>query len=70
MTLSLPQARYDSNEKVINFYAELVERIEALPGVAAASIGENVPFDNLEWDSSFTSPAHRLLLPARSRPRK
>jgi len=53
MTLSLPQARYDSNEKVINFYAELVERIEALPGVAAASIGENVPFDNLEWDSSF-----------------
>jgi putative ABC transport system permease protein len=53
MTLSLPQARYDSNEKVANFHAQLIQRIEALPGVVAAAIGENVPFDNSEWDSSF-----------------
>ena len=53
MTLSLPQARYDSNEKVANFYVQLIKRVEALPGVTAAAIGENVPFDNTEWDSSF-----------------
>jgi len=53
MTLSLPEARYDSNEKVISFYQQLIERIEALPGVTAAAIGENVPFDDTEWDSSF-----------------
>ena len=53
MTLSLPQARYNSNEKVANFHAQLIQRIEALPGVVAAAIGENVPFDNSEWDSSF-----------------
>src|SRR5262249_24656744 len=53
MTLSLPEARYDSNEKVVNFYQQLIERIEALPGVTAAAIGENVPFDDTEWDSSF-----------------
>jgi putative ABC transport system permease protein len=53
MTLSLPEARYDSNEKVISFYQQLIERIEALPGVKAAAIGENVPFDDTEWDSSF-----------------
>ncbi|MEO7724065.1 MAG: ABC transporter permease [Chthoniobacterales bacterium] len=53
MTLSLPEARYDANEKVIAFYAQLVQRVEALPGVVAASIGENIPFDNTEWDSSF-----------------
>ncbi|HEY1583067.1 MAG TPA: ABC transporter permease [Chthoniobacterales bacterium] len=53
MTLALPEARYDSNEKVKNFYDELIQRVEALPGVAAAAIGENVPFDNTEWDSSF-----------------
>ncbi len=53
MTLALPEARYDSNEKVRNFYAQLIERVEALPGVAAAAIGENVPFDNTEWDSSI-----------------
>jgi len=53
MTLTLPVARYDSDENVISFYARLVEQVEALPGVAAAAIGENVPFDNTEWDSSF-----------------
>ncbi len=53
MTLSLPEARYDSNEKVIAFYDQLLQRIAALPGVAAAAIGENVPFDGTEWDSSF-----------------
>ncbi len=62
MTLSLPKARYDSNEKVVQFNAELIQKVEALPGVAAAAIGENVPFDNTEWDSSFhitgTPPSH------------
>ncbi len=53
MTLSLPEARYDSNEKVVSFYQQLIQRVEALPGVEAAAIGENVPFDNTEWDSSF-----------------
>ncbi len=53
MTLSLPQARYDSDEKVANFNAQLIERIEALPSVAAAAMGANVPFDGTEWDSSF-----------------
>ncbi len=53
MTLSLPQARYDSNEKVVAFYRQLVGRVEALPGVTAAAVGENIPFDDTEWDSSF-----------------
>lgn len=53
MTLALPEARYDSNAKVEAFYRQLIERVEALPGVAAAAIGQNVPFDNTEWDSSF-----------------
>ena len=53
MTLSLPKARYDSDDKVTNFNRRLIAQIEALPGVAAAAIGENVPFDGTEWDSSF-----------------
>ena len=53
MTLSLPKARYDSEEKIENFNALLIQRVEALPGVAAAAVGTNVPFDDTEWDSSF-----------------
>src|SRR5450432_3234598 len=53
MTLSLPGARYNSDEKIGAFYSQLIERLKGLPGVATAAIGENVPFDDTEWDSSF-----------------
>ncbi len=53
MTLSLPEARYDSKEKVAAFYKHVIERIETLPGVTAVAVGENIPFDETEWDSSY-----------------
>jgi putative ABC transport system permease protein len=49
----LPKARYDTDEKVARFNDQLVERIRALPGVEAAALGSNIPFDENEWDSSF-----------------
>ena len=49
----LPKARYDTDEKVARLNDQLVERIRALPGVEAAALGLNIPFDNNEWDSSF-----------------
>src|SRR6266496_2957517 len=49
----LPKARYDTDEKVARFNDQLVERIRALPGVEAATLGLNIPFDDNEWDSSF-----------------
>jgi putative ABC transport system permease protein len=52
MTLTLPEARYNSDEKVAAFYRDLVKRVETLPGVLAAATGENIPFDETEWDSS------------------
>lgn len=53
MTLALPKARYDKDEKVDAFNTHLLERVRALPGVASAAIGANVPFDDNEWDSNF-----------------
>src|SRR4029434_8385726 len=49
----LPKARYDTDKKVAHFNDQLVERIRALPGVEAAALGSNIPFDDNEWDSSF-----------------
>jgi putative ABC transport system permease protein len=51
--LLLPKSRYDTDEKVTHFNDQLVERIRALPGVEAAALGLNIPFDDNEWDSSF-----------------
>lgn len=53
MTISLPRARYGKPDKVAAFNAQLLDRIRSLPGVEAAAIGVNVPFDETEWDSSF-----------------
>src|SRR5215831_9295487 len=49
----LPKARYDTDEKISRFNDQLIERIRSLPGVEAAAIGLNIPFDDNEWDSSF-----------------
>src|SRR5215471_20663178 len=51
--VSLPKARYDTDEKVARFNDRLIERIRSLPAVEAAALGSNIPFDNNEWDSSF-----------------
>jgi putative ABC transport system permease protein len=53
MSIALPPSRYDSPEKIVRFYDQLVERVRHLPGVSAAAICNNAPFDNHEWDSSF-----------------
>jgi putative ABC transport system permease protein len=53
MSIALPRARYDKEEKINAFYDRLLAKVSALPSVTAASIGVNVPFDDSEWDSSF-----------------
>jgi putative ABC transport system permease protein len=53
MTIALPAARYDSPDKVARFYDQLLDKVTTLPGVSAATICNNAPFDNNEWDSSF-----------------
>ncbi len=53
MSIALPSSRYDSAEKIVRFYDQLLERVRQLPGVSAAAICNNEPFDHHEWDSSF-----------------
>ena len=53
MSIALPPSRYDSPEKIARFYDQLVEKVRRLPGVSAAAVCNNAPFDHHEWDSSF-----------------
>jgi putative ABC transport system permease protein len=53
MSIALPPSRYDSPEKIVRFYDQLVEKVRRLPGVSATAAGNNAPFDHHEWDSSF-----------------
>lgn len=61
--IDLPKAGYDKidakgnrvfdDDKSRGFYNQLLERVRVLPGVEAAAIGVNIPFDDNEWDSNF-----------------
>jgi putative ABC transport system permease protein len=53
MSIALPPSRYDSPEKIVRFYDQLVEKVKRLPGASAAAICSNAPFDHHDWYSSF-----------------
>ena len=53
MSVLLPPSRYDSPEKIVRFYNQLLEKVRQLPGVSTAAICNNEPFDHHEWNSSF-----------------
>ena len=62
-SLELSKARYErinekglpvwDKDKIRAFWDRLLERVRVLPGVEAAAVGVNIPFDDEEWDSSF-----------------
>jgi putative ABC transport system permease protein len=43
LRLALPQARYDTPERTVDFYRQLVERVRGLPGVQAAGVVRALP---------------------------
>jgi putative ABC transport system permease protein len=51
--ISLPDAKYKKDEQKDAFWTQLLERVKTLPGVEAAAISANSPFDDNEWDSWF-----------------
>jgi putative ABC transport system permease protein len=43
MQLSLPAARYDTPEKVVAFYRQLIERVRSVPGTQSAGVVRSLP---------------------------
>jgi predicted permease len=43
MRVTIPGSRYNSQESVVNFFAELRDRVDALPGVEAAGVVRALP---------------------------
>jgi putative ABC transport system permease protein len=51
--ISLPDAKYKKDDQKDAFWTQLLERVQNIPGVEAAAISANSPFDDNEWDSGF-----------------
>lgn len=64
--LCLPEAKYVRPEDRLNFYATLLERVRALPGVEAAGLGRVLPGEGYGGDSGFAVAEHPPLPPGQS----
>jgi putative ABC transport system permease protein len=51
--IALPDAKYKKDAQKDAFWMQLLERVKDVPGVEAAAISANSPFDENEWDSGF-----------------
>ncbi|NIR46297.1 MAG: ABC transporter permease [Gemmatimonadetes bacterium] len=52
--INLPRSRYETGEERAAFFRQLLERLEALPGVEAAAATATVPLTGFNSDVSFT----------------
>jgi putative ABC transport system permease protein len=54
LKVDLPSARHSKDPEVIAFFADVLQRIEALPGVESASACSSLPFTGIGSGTSFT----------------
>lgn len=51
--IALPQARYPDSASRIAFWTRLIEKMRAIPGVTAAGLTTNVPFNGMVGSGSY-----------------
>jgi putative ABC transport system permease protein len=51
--IALPSSKYKSPEQIDVFWARLLQHVQNTPGVEAAAVSANSPFDDTEEDSYF-----------------
>src|SRR6266481_4422290 len=51
--VSLPISKYKTGEQRNAFWTQLLQRVQSIPGVEAAAISSNSPFDDTENDNYF-----------------
>src|SRR5262249_49143091 len=54
MRLRLPDAKYDTPEKMTAFYGEAIRRVSALPGVRSVSVTNGFPLGNADISIAYS----------------
>ncbi len=54
MRVNLPVRKYDSDQKLMNFFEQALQQVRALPGVEAAGAINTLPFDGPHSGTSMT----------------
>lgn len=53
-SISLPRAKYTTDEQRAQFYSRLIENIRSIPGIESAAAASGLPLGNNGWQTSFT----------------
>jgi putative ABC transport system permease protein len=61
MTVPLPKAKYDEEEKRRAFFQQLLERVRSVPGVESAGAVSNLPLSGSRWGRSLTVEGRPVL---------
>ena len=56
--ISMPDFRYSDPVRVNGFYHQLLDRVEALPGVQSAAVGSGLPPDLMQLQDTFIIDGH------------
>lgn len=56
MSIDLPTAAYPTSASAIRFYDAVVQRLQAAPGVAQASVTQGLPLQGVQWGEYLTVP--------------
>jgi putative ABC transport system permease protein len=54
MQVALPSLKYKTPEEAVAFYDQVIQRLEALPGVEAAAKVSELPFSGDQFDNAFS----------------
>jgi putative ABC transport system permease protein len=52
--VAVPEGRYDTDQKVLSFFAQMEERLRAIPGVQSVAGVSNLSLENSGYTSDFT----------------
>jgi hypothetical protein len=53
MSVALPEAKYTSDQQTANFYEQLIERVQHLPGVQNAAAANMIPMSGMNGTSTI-----------------
>lgn len=53
MSVALPEAKYTSDQQTVNFYEQLIERVQNLPGVQSAATANMIPLSGMNGTSAI-----------------
>jgi putative ABC transport system permease protein len=60
LRLTLPESKYPEPEQRVSFFDQALERVRAIPGVAAAGTTTNIPLAHNSWDTLVACQGGRI----------